>query len=86
MVKILAAQAPAGIWPNGQQYAGAGGPTVYDSANANRTALINLENTGTRVTILWNNQWVPGPSGDHQICIVDSRAVERRLRRILTEA
>ena len=60
-----------GIWPNGQQYAGAGSPTIYDAKNATTTKVFKCLNTGNVITVPWNPSWVPGPTGDMQMCIVD---------------
>lgn len=67
----LAAASPAGIWPNGQQYDGAGAPTIYDAAQATTTAKLTQSRDGTTTTIPWNPVWVSGPTGDKQIAVVD---------------
>lgn len=76
MISTLAAASPAGVWPNGQQYKGAGAPTVYDSKDATTSITIQLDyarpsNGQSSVTIPWNPRWVAGPTGDDQITVTD---------------
>lgn len=75
-IKLVADNAPAGIWPNGQQYAGAGSPTVYDTSKATTTKalILNITDnpaTPSPFTFPWNPSWVSGTSGDRQLAIVN---------------